>query len=61
MTSSGSQATSTPGFAGGNWPHEMSLEDNLRDLEQHAQDFAKRRGFTYTVLSSDADEVIGCV
>ena len=51
----------TPGFAGRSWPHEMSLQDNLRDLERHAQDFAGRRGFTYTVLSTESDEVIGCV
>jgi hypothetical protein len=51
----------TPGFSGRSWPHEMSLEDNLRDLEQHAQDFAGRRGFTYTVLSAGTGDVIGCV
>ena len=51
----------TPGFSGRNWPHEMSLDDNLRDLEGHARDFALRRGFTYTVLSADAGDVIGCV
>ena len=51
----------TPGFIGRSWPHPMPLEDNLRDLEQHAQDFAERRGFTYTVLDADSDEVIGCV
>ena len=51
----------TPGFAGRNWPHEMSLDDNLRDLERHAQDFAGRRGFTYTVLSTGTGDVIGCV
>ena len=51
----------TPGFAGASWPHEMSLADNLRDLERHADDFAGRRGFTYTVLSIPAGEVIGCV
>lgn len=51
----------TPGFAGRNWPHPMSLEDNLRDLERHAQDFAERRGFTYSVLSTGSGEVIGCV
>jgi hypothetical protein len=34
---------------------------NLRDLERHAQDFAERRGFTYTVLSTSTGEVIGCV
>ena len=51
----------TPGFAGASWPHQMSLAENLRDLERHAQDFAERRGFTYTVLSTSAGEVIGCV
>jgi hypothetical protein len=51
----------TPGFAGASWPHQMSLAENLRDLERHAQDFIARRGFTYTVLSTAAGEVIGCV
>src|SRR5581483_1005003 len=51
----------TPGFAGWGWPHEMSQADNLRDLQRHAQDFAERRGFTYTVLSTGTGEVIGCV
>jgi hypothetical protein len=51
----------TPGFADGGWPHEMSLSDNLGDLERHAHDFAERRGFTYTVLSAGAGDVIGCV
>ena len=51
----------TPGFPYGSWPHEMPLSDNLRDLERHAQDFAGRRGFTYTVLSTGTEEVIGCV
>jgi hypothetical protein len=51
----------TPGFAGRGWPHEMSLAENLNDLERHAQDFAERRGFTYTVLSIGTGDVIGCV
>src|SRR6266480_4081857 len=51
----------TPGFPWGNWPHEMSLAENLSDLERHARDFAERRGFTYTVLSTSTGEVIGCV
>jgi hypothetical protein len=37
----------------------MSLEDNLRDLEQHAREFRDREGFTYSIL--DGDEVIGCL
>ena len=60
-TASIAHIRATPGFAGSNWPHPMSLDDNLRDLERHARDFAARRGFTYTVLSTDADDVIGCV
>jgi hypothetical protein len=51
----------TPGFTGTGWPHPMGLADNLRDLERHAQDFAERRGFTYTVLATGTCDVIGCV
>jgi hypothetical protein len=51
----------TPGFPDGSWPREMSLSDNLGDLERHAQDFAERRGFTYSVLSTGTGDVIGCV
>jgi hypothetical protein len=51
----------TPGFLESSWPHPMSLEENLGDLQRHAADFAARRGFTYSVLDPDTDEVIGCV
>ena len=60
-TASMDHIRATPGFAGRGWPHEMSPEDNLRDLERHARDFAERRGFTYTVLSAGSGDVIGCV
>ena len=60
-TTSMEHISATPGFAGGGWPHEMSKEDNLRDLERHERDFARRSGFTYTVLSPGAGDVIGCV
>jgi len=52
----------TPGFPWGSWPPPdgLSLEENLRDLEEHADDFRRRAGFTYTVLD-DEDQVIGCV
>jgi hypothetical protein len=49
----------TPGFPDGRWPREMTLEENQRDLARHAQHFAERKGFTYTVLVGD--EVVGCV
>ncbi len=51
----------TPGFESRPWPHPMTLDDNRRDLEMHADDFRARRGFTYTVLAAQADRVIGCV
>jgi hypothetical protein len=49
----------TPGFADRDWPQPMSLEANLADLVQHAEDFANRVGFTYSIL--DGDDVIGCL
>jgi len=52
---------STPGYPDGRWPREMTLEENLADLERHAGDFATRRGFTYTVLDPADGDVIGCV
>ncbi len=61
-TSSIDHIRGTPGFPmEDGWPMPMSLEDNLRDLEQHAADFAARSGFTYTVLSRTDRDVIGCV
>src|SRR5262249_20402568 len=41
--------------------HPMPPEQNLADLRRHAEDFANRTGFTYTVLASDDGSVIGCV
>ncbi|MFF0264614.1 GNAT family N-acetyltransferase [Kribbella sp. NPDC004536] len=60
-TSSIEHIRSTPGF-GGSWPpvDGMSTEANLGDLRRHADDFAARRGFTYTVIETGGD-VIGCV
>lgn len=59
-TSSIEHIRATPGFDGG-WPppEGMSPEANLRDLERHADDFERRRGFTYSVLAGD--DVVGCV
>lgn len=52
----------TPGFSTWRWPPTggMPLGENLRDLEKHADDFARRVGFTYTVLNDESD-VVGCV
>ena len=52
----------TPGFEGWRWPDpEMTPEQNLGDLQQHAEEFAQRSGFTYTVLDPGSGRVIGCV
>ena len=53
--------SATPGF-GRDWPDPaMSAEDNLADLQRHADDFAGRTGFTYTVTEIGSGETIGCV
>ncbi len=53
----------TPGFESADWPpvEGMTLEANLGDLEAHADDFAARTGFTFTVLRPGTEEVIGCL
>ena len=44
------------------WPADtMTLQDNYRDLERHQQDFAQRKGFTYTMETPDAQCCLGCV
>ena len=43
--------------------HELCLAENLQDLVRHADDFAARTGFTYSVLApgDETATVIGCV
>jgi hypothetical protein len=60
-TSSIDHIRATPGFEGASWPHEMTIDENLRDLQRHADDFAARAGFTYTVLAADRATVVGCL
>jgi hypothetical protein len=61
-SSSVSHIHATAGFAGYPWPDEpMTLERNARDLHEHEDDFANRRGFTYSVMTETGDEVVGCV
>lgn len=61
-TSSIDHIHSTPGFANWKWPPAdgLSLAENLRDLQGHADDFEQRTGFTYTVLDAEG-VVVGCV
>ena len=45
-----------------NWPsEEMTLEENLSDIQKHQNDFLNRNSFTYTVLAPDERECLGCV
>ncbi|OIK23277.1 GNAT family N-acetyltransferase [Streptomyces malaysiense] len=62
-TSSIAHIRASPDFTGSSWPppEGMSPEANLDDLRRHAEDFDRRVGFTYTVLSVPEDDVIGCV
>jgi hypothetical protein len=62
-TSSIEHIRATPGYRDRSWPPRdgMSLEDNLADLRSHADDFAARTGFTFTVLDPADGTVIGCV
>lgn len=48
----------TPGNWG-SWPRQMSLDENMDDMEMHSGEFEQRKSFTYSVL--DGDEVIGCL
>ena len=50
----------TAGWEESSWPRDMTLEENRADLQRHADDFANRSGFTYTVLEPGGD-VVGCV
>lgn len=65
-TSSIDHIRSTPGFraeqwGGDAWPYPMSAADNLADLAQHADEFARGEAFAYTVLDTTDGDVIGCV
>lgn len=58
-TSSIDHIRAIPAFGGGDWPVEMSLAQNLSDLDAHALDFENREGFTYSIV--DGSDVIGCM
>lgn len=60
-SSSVEHVRATPGWETSSWPDDRSLEDNLRDLRAHAEDFERRTGFTYTVLDPATGDVLGCV
>jgi hypothetical protein len=44
------------------WPSEdLSFEQDLIDLGWHQKEFQRRSSFTYTVVSPDEKEVLGCL
>jgi len=46
----------------GSWPAEdMTMENNLHDLQRHQSDFERRESFTYTIVTLDEDSVLGCL
>ncbi len=46
----------------GGWPEAtMTLEDNLRDLVRHLDEFDEHEAYAYTVLAPEGEPVIGCV
>jgi len=65
-TSSIDHIRATPGFhaelwGGDDWPYPMSLEDNLRDLTKHGEEFRQGEAFAYSVIDPRDGDVIGCV
>lgn len=44
------------------WPEDrFTLEDNLRDLEWHFDEFKEKTAFTYTILNHNKTECLGCI
>lgn len=44
------------------WPAEnFSLEDNLKDLVEHEQEHIARIALTFTILTRDQQECLGCI
>ena len=46
---------------GGDWPSGLTLEQNIIELGWHQTEFQLRTSFSYTVVSLDETEVLGCV
>ncbi len=44
------------------WPKDsMSLEDNIKDLQLHEEEFKLGKAFAYTVLTLSREKCVGCV
>ena len=48
--------------ASGSWPaDDMTLQNNIDDLQQHQDEFDRRIAFAYTVVTPDNSRCLGCV
>ena len=46
----------------GGWPAEdFTLADNLEDLQRHEREHIERSAFTFTVMSPNQTECLGCI
>lgn len=44
------------------WPKDdITLEDNIRDLKRHEQEFISRKAFAYSVLTLKKEYCLGCL
>jgi hypothetical protein len=62
MTSVEHLQKTQPFGPGHHWPtKDLTLEQDLIDLGWHQKEFQRRTSFTYTVMSLDEKECLGCV
>lgn len=48
--------------SGGTWPREdLTLEEDLADLQRHEREHRERVAFTYTVMNTAETECLGCL
>ncbi len=49
-------------WSNSSWPEDnFSIEDNLKDLEWHYEEFKGNFAFTYTILNPDRTKCLGCI
>ena len=49
-------------WSGSDWPRtDFTREENLADLTRHEDEHEQRLAFTYTVLTPEEDECLGCI
>jgi hypothetical protein len=61
VTSSQEQLWRQFGRAWGWPPADLTLEQDLKDLRWHEEEFQRRSSFDYAVISNDGARLLGCV